>query len=269
MTTNQILNKIYDFCQVREITDKDGDFAFRTTREYSNRLRFIIGLLEELNINYEISTWDDSCINDDYWEYCFHNLIIKGTSGRYFTAHYDVRNPNSQNANDNSASIISLILLKVLNPDVNIAFLDAEESPWMGEGAKWHRQWLRSTHNGYNCKEFREVDYILNLEMVGLGGKNVVISDYENNLSATIKQSFNPVVRQLPPNDSWFFKGSFETVCMSTYPIIKGKPSFDHFGKAHTTEDNLRSICFDDMHEFVTEVLLLLSKTEMVKQANC
>lgn len=267
MTTTQILNKIYDFCNVREITDPDGDFAFRTTREYSNRLSFIIGLLKELNINYEISTWDDSCINDDYWEYCFHNLIIKGTSGRYFTAHYDVRNPNSQNANDNSASIISLILLKVLNPDVNIAFLDAEESPWMGEGAKWFRQWVYSTHNGYNGKIYREVEYIVNLEMVGIGGKNIVISDYTNDLSATIKQNFNPVVMSLPPNDSWFFKNRFDTVCMSTFPIIKGKQNFDHFKKAHTIEDNLKSICLDDMHEFVSEVLLPLTKGEMIKTA--
>lgn len=264
MTTTQILNKIHDFCQVRELTDTDGDFAFRTTREFSNRLKFIINLLEELNIEYEISTWDDACIGDDYWEYCFHNLIMKGSSNRHFTAHYDVRNPNSQNANDNSASIISLILLKVLNPDVNIAFLDAEESPWMGEGAKWHRQWLRSTHNGYNGKEFREVDYILNLEMVGLGGKNVVISDYENNLSATIKTNFNPVVMALPPNDAWFFKNRFDTVCMSTYPIINGKPNFAHFKKTHKIEDNLSSIRIEDMQEFVSGVLLPLSKAEIV-----
>lgn len=264
MRIDNVLNKIYDFCQVREITDKDGDFVFRTTREYSNRLMFIIGLLEELNISHEVSTWDDSCVGDDYWEYCFHNLILKGSSNKYFTAHHDVRNPNSQNANDNSASIISLILLKVLNPDVNIAFLDAEESPWMGEGAKMFRQWVYSTHNGYNGKEYREVDYIVNLEMVGLGGRNIVISDYDNNLSATIKQNFNPVVMQLPPNDSWFFKHRFDTVCMSTYPIINGKPNFDHFKKAHKKEDNLSSIRIDDMQEFVSEVLLPLSKAEIV-----
>lgn len=260
MNIEKVLNKIYDFCNVQELTDANGDFAFRTTREYSNRLKYIINLLGELNIEYEVTTWDDSCVGDDYWDYCFHNLIIKGTSSRYFTAHYDIRNPNSQNANDNSASIISLIALKMLNPDVNIAFLDAEESPWMGEGAKWHRQWLRSTLNSINGKEFRDIEFILNLEMIGLGGKNAVISDYNNNLSEAIKKNFNPIVMSLPPNDAWFFKNRFDTVCMSTYPIINGEPNFDHFKKAHTMGDNLDSISIPDMIEFVYEILLPLTK---------
>lgn len=263
MTTTQILYKIYDFCQVRETTNKDGDFAFRTTREYSNRLKFLISLLGELSIEHEVFTWDDSCVDDDYWEYCFHNLIMKGSSNRYYSAHYDVRNPFSENANDNSAGIISLIALKMLNPEVNIVFLDAEESPYCGEGAKFFRQWVYSTHNGYNGKEYREVGCIVNLEMVGLGGRNIVISDYDNNLSATIKQNFNPVVMQLPPNDAWFFKNRFDTVCMSTFPTIKGKHNFDHFKKAHTLEDNIYSIRLDDMHEFITEVLFPLSRIDM------
>jgi len=265
MVTNQILNKLYDFCQIREPLYKNGDFAFRTTREYSNRLRFIIGLLEELNIEYEVFTWDDSCVDDDYWEECFHNLIIKGSSNKYFSAHYDIKNPFSQNANDNSAGILSLIALKMLNPEVNVVFLDAEESPFCGEGAKLFRQWVYSTHNGYNGKEYRDVEYIINLDMVGIGGRNIVISDFDNDLSKTIKQNFNPIVTSLPPNDSWFFKRRFDTVCMSTAPNIKGKTCFDHFKKAHTLEDNLDSIRIDDMNEFVTEVLLPLTKVEMIK----
>ena len=58
MNIDYVLNKIYDFCQVRESTTTDGDFAFRTTREYSNRLSFIIGLLKELTGNDKIlASW--------------------------------------------------------------------------------------------------------------------------------------------------------------------------------------------------------------------
>jgi len=230
-------------------------------------MKYIISLLDELNMPWEVSTIDDDYFSPEYnGQIYFHNLIVKGGSNKYFTAHYDVRNIESQNANDNSASIICLIALKALNPEINLGFLDSEEVPYMGDGgSKWYRQLLRSHLNDYKGKTNREVDYILNLELVGLGGKNIVISDYHNDLSETIKKNFNPLVKRLPPNDAWSFKGRFDSVCMSTYPIISGEPNFEHFRKAHTLEDNLKSIRLDDMHEFVSEILLPLTRVEMVR----
>ena len=77
MNIDYVLNKIYDFCQVKEMPDNYVGETFRKTPEYSNRLKFLINLVEELGIDYEVYTSD---FDDYYLEESivyFHNLILK------------------------------------------------------------------------------------------------------------------------------------------------------------------------------------------------
>ena len=264
MNIDNVFNRINEFCMVKEKVDNYDD-SYRKTSELSNRLKYIINLVEELGIKYELVSVD----YDDYYEdgspIHFHNLLLRGGSGRYVSAHYDVFNIDSHNANDNSASVINAIALKVLNPDGNIILLDAEEQPFCCQGSRWQSLWMRS------CKEVtKKVDFIINLELTGLGGKNFVIAeDDKGDCQETIIKHFNPLVKKLPRNDAYYFRRhTNDAVCLSTYPIIAGEPNFEHFKRNHKVEDSLDNISVADMKEFVTEVLLPLSKVEMVKEVH-
>ena len=117
----EILNKIYDFCSVRE--------ERQYVKEYSNRLKYLINLVEELNIPYFVESEYE--IGEDIW---LHNLVMLGNSDKAIIAHHDVVNYKIDNANDNSASIINAITLKYLKPEINVIITDGEEH-WNGEGA--------------------------------------------------------------------------------------------------------------------------------------
>lgn len=194
-------------------------------------------------------TFDDDYYTSDELGY-FHNMVLKGNSGKYITAHYDVRNLESDNANDNSCSVINALVAKVLYPDLNVIMLDGEELGFIGT----HYQKL------YMWKvDYGKVDYILNLELTGIGAKNICISDYGGCLQDKIKENFNPIIMKLPLNDArYFWKAGHDSVCLSTYPIIDGIPKFEHFKRIHKIEDSLDSISISDMKAFVFDVLLPL-----------
>ena len=256
MDIDFVLNKIYDFCQVKEKSDYYVGETFRKTPEYSNRLNFLIKLVKELGIEHEVHTMD---FDDYYLEESliyFHNLILKGSSKRWISAHYDVFNEDSQNANDNSASVINAIATKFLNPEINVVLLDAEEQPFVCQGTKNHIMYLM-THGD---RDIFNIDFILNLELTGLGQKILVENKY-GNLLETIRANFDVMVMDLPKNDSHYFrKKCIDSICVSTAPMIDGEINFDHFRKCHKEEDNLESISINDMKEFVLNFLVPLSK---------
>jgi len=219
-------------------------------------LKFLINLVEELGLKYEVHTVD---FDDYYLEESlvyFHNLILKGNSKRWISAHYDIFNENSQNANDNSASVINAIATKILNPDINVVLLDAEEQPFVCQGTKNHIMYLL-THSD---RDVFKIEFILNLELTGLG-RNIVVENKNGNLLETIKANFDVHVMELPTSDSRYFrKKCIDSICVSTAPLLDGKINFDHFKKCHKEEDNLESISILDMKEFVCDFLLPLSK---------
>ena len=118
-----ILNKIEEFTKVKETINTIGQIDI-----YSNRLNWLISLVEELDIDYFIDTYGSE-ENE-----IVRNLCLTGTSDKMVIAHHDIRNLNSDNANDNSASVLNAISLKMLNPHVNVVLTDCEETGC--EGAK-------------------------------------------------------------------------------------------------------------------------------------
>lgn len=142
-----MIQEIYHFCQIRD--------DHSNLQELSNRGLFIQDLLERYNIEYELIPYDVEK------KKIFYNFYIWGSSNKFVTAHYDVVNPASDNANDNSASVINALTYKLKNPSVNVIILDGEEPPWMGAGSTAASKELLSRGT--------DVSSILNLELTGFG----------------------------------------------------------------------------------------------------
>lgn len=232
----KILNKIYDFCKVKEE-------SFRTnTEEYSNRLNYLISLVSEFGINYHVDTWD-------YEDVYFHNLVLEGDSDKVVIAHYDIVNVNSDNANDNSASVINAIALKTIAPDVNIILTDGEEF-FDGEGAK-RIALLKSSGYGF----YKNIRWILNLELTGYGDK-ICVSDYQSNLQSKLYQKLNEssniIEKWMPRNDtSVLIPRGIDSVCVTLCPSINGEATFEHWYNCHSTKDSIDKMNIDDMYNFV------------------
>jgi hypothetical protein len=199
-----IYSKIYDFCKVRNA----GSF-FLNGPEPTPRVKFICDLLTQLQIPYEVDRFEDELEPGIF----LYNVILKGTSPHWVVAHHDIFNPNSENANDNSCSIINAIALKKQKPDVNVCFTDGEE--FGGIGAQRLSDQLLSGELG-------NFDWILNLELTGLGGENFFIGKYPGPLQSKIIRLFNPPITHTPFNDSVIFrKNGIDSCVINPLPEIQ------------------------------------------------
>jgi hypothetical protein len=251
-------SKIYEFCKI-----KNKGTAYKNGIEITPRVKWIIDLLDSNNIEYIIDEWGTE-------ENKFNNIILPGNSGKFVTAHHDIVNPLSDNANDNSASIINAIMTKVNLPNITVILLDGEEIG--GQGSQ-------RASDKINDGEYGKCDWILNYELTGLGGTHFFIGNYENDLNNHIKSLFNCPVVQTPFNDSCIFNenGIISTVINPLPPLKKeeenkilnkisrrfrkdvlshdGTPlDFSILYNCHSTKDNVDSINVKDMQDFVEKV---------------
>jgi hypothetical protein len=241
-------HKIYDFCKIRNFGGvySNGD-------KPTPRVQFLIQLLESEGINYELDTYQSK------GNTCY-NLILKGESDRMVVAHHDIVNPNIDNANDNSASVINAIMIKKLMPKINVVLLDGEECGGLGS-----QRVSDQINDGY----FNTIDWVLNLELTGRGGKYFFIGDYPGKLSNHIKSIFDCPITNTPYNDSVTFrKNGIDSVVINPIPPLnEGKTSsvkwnddtyldFSMLYNCHSSKDTIDTININDMKEFVEDVVL-------------
>ena len=240
-------NKIYDFCKVRNFGGvySNGD-------KPTPRVQFLMQLLESESINYELDIYQSR------GNTCF-NLILKGDSDRMVVAHHDIVNPNIDNANDNSASVINAIMIKKLMPHINVVLLDGEECGGLGS-----QRVSDQINDGY----FNTIDWVLNLELTGKGGKYFFIGDYPGKLSNHIKSIFDCPITNTPYNDSVTFrKNGIDSVVINPIPPLnEGKSSvkwdndtyldFSMLYNCHSSKDTIDTIDINDMKDFVEDVVL-------------
>ena len=249
METKDVLNKIYDFCSIRE--------ERQYVREYSNRLKYLISLVKELNIPYIIDTWDyhnEDEIEDDE---VFHNLILLGEGSKAVMAHYDIIEFESDNANDNSASVINAIALKLLRPDLHIILTDSEEDE-NHEGAYHFSYTYKATKylKELNLEPLADIKWVLNLELTGYG-THVAISDFGGELFDLITEKYDNILEyDIPNSDTNRLRSRVDSEVVTLYPIIDGKPNFKHFYKIHSVKDSIDTISVDDMYNFVMNFLI-------------
>ena len=240
-------SKIYDFCKVRNLGGvySNGD-------KPTPRVEFLMNLLESEGIDYELDTYQsrgNTC----------YNLILKGDSDRMVVAHHDIVNPNIDNANDNSASVINAIMIKKLMPHINVVLLDGEEFGGLGS-----QRVSDQINDGY----FGTIDWVLNLELTGKGGKYFFIGNYPGKLSNHIKSIFDCPITSTPYNDSVTFrKNGIDSVVINPIPPLnEGKSSvkwdndtyldFSMLYNCHSSKDTIDTININDMKDFVEDVVL-------------
>ena len=241
-------NKIYDFCKVRNLGG-----TYSNSNEPTPRVQFIMQLLESEGIDYELDTYQSR------GNTCF-NIILKGDSNRMVVAHHDIVNPNIDNANDNSASVINAIMIKKLMPHINVVLLDGEECGGLGS-----QRTSEQINDGY----FGQIDWVLNLELTGKGGKYFFIGNYPGKLSDHIKSIFDCPITNTPYNDSVTFRrnGIDSVVINPIPPLNEGKTSsvkwndttyldFSMLYNCHSSKDTIDTIDINDMKEFTENVVL-------------
>lgn len=244
-------SKIYEFCAVRN----QGSIRHNHAQNPTNRVQFLLDLLKSENIEYQLDIFS-------YLDTSGYNIILKGSSTKIVTAHHDIVNPNIDNANDNSASVINAIMIKKLMPEINVVLLDGEESGGVGS-ERLSKQIL----NG----DFGTIDWILNLELSGRGGKYFFIGEYPGNLTNHIKSLFNCPIVSTPFNDSVVFRRhGIDSCVINPLPItdkitkVKWDENiyldYDMLFNCHNSRDTLDTISPDDMKEFVEEVVLKILK---------
>lgn len=246
-----IYDKIYDFCKVRNLGN-----VYRNTDKPTPRVDFILQLLKSEDITYEVDSFNIGMT-------ICHNIIMKGNSTKMVVAHHDIVNPNIDNANDNSASVINAIALKKMMPELNIVLLDGEEVGGLGS---------QRVSDQINSGFFGKIDWVLNLELTGRGGEYFFIGNYPGNLFNHIKNLFDCPSVNTPYNDSVTFRrNGIDSVVINPLPPLTGdeKSSVIYKEKyldysilynCHNSRDTIDTIDTNDMKLFVENVLLKILK---------
>jgi hypothetical protein len=250
-----IYNQIYEFCKVR-----NHGSVFSNTENPTPRVEFLIKLLDKEGIPYVIDKYKYSL--DEKSEIWCYNIILRGDSDKMLVAHHDIVNPDIDNANDNSASVINAIALKKMLPNVHVVLLDGEEFGGIGS-----QRLSRQINRG----EFGEISFVLNLELSGKVGKKFFVGDYPGPLYEKIKSQFNCPTVKTPFNDSVIFRRNGIDSCvinpLPTTDQISDSPLFEEAlfeGKkldmsmlfhCHSTKDTIDTIDPNDMKEFTEEVV--------------
>lgn len=245
-------NKVYDFCKVRN----EGN-VYKNGDEPTPRLKFIMSLLDSEGIEYKLDTYTSKNTQ------CY-NIVMRGTSSRMVVAHHDIVNPNIDNANDNSASVINAIMIKKLMPEMNVILLDGEEVGGLGS-----QRCSELINDGF----FGDIEWVLNLELTGRGGKYFFIGNYPGNLTDHIKSLFDCPIVQTPFNDSVTFRrNGIDSCVINPLPPTEDNEvssvkwdettylDFKLLFNCHTERDVLETISPDDMKEFVEEVVIPILK---------
>ena len=239
-------DKIFEFCKV-----KNQGTVYKNGTSVTPRVKFLIDLLKDLDLPYEL----DSFKIDD--ETLGFNIILRGDSTKIITAHHDIVNPNIDNANDNSASVINAIATKLLHPKINVVLLDGEEVGGLGS--------QRLSEEILDGK-FTTVDWILNLELTGRGGDTFFIGNYPGKLTDHIRGIFDCPIVNTPFNDASIFRNNgIDSVVINPLPILESGESpvkwgdhyldFSMLHHCHNEKDTLDTISIDDMKIFVEQVI--------------
>lgn len=242
-----IYKEIEEFCKRRNTGS-----IYKNGFHVTPRVEFLRTLIKRLCIAQELHTWWIDDANRGF------NIVLKGDGNKIVTAHHDIVNPNIDNANDNSASVINAIALKILCPEITVVLLDGEEVGGLGS---------EHLSKQVNAGEFGDIEWILNLELTGKGGDTFFIGDYPGKLSNHIRGLFSCPIVRTPFNDSVIFrKHGIDSVVINPLPVLAegissvkwgdGYLDFSLLSNCHSKHDTLSTISVDDMQKFVEKVLV-------------
>lgn len=219
--------------------------------ETNPRIQHLQQLLTELGIPFEMDSWSDSrFFRGQDRTFHFHNIYLPGTTTRMVMAHHDIVNVNSDNCNDNSASVINAIAAKILNPDLRVVITDGEEFGGVGS----HRV-SRKILNG----DFGQIEYVVNLELTAVGGQNFFTENYPNSrMYQKIQELFpNTPTFQVPFHDGMILRRyGVDSLVINPCPLkADGSLDLSLLGLCHSLRDNIALANYDEMDDFVRNVV--------------
>ena len=240
------------------------------------RLQYIMNTLASQGISYEFVPLDSSNKDCEADGNKLANVIVTFESMKefplgtmVFSAHHDIANPNSENCQDNTASVCNLIHLctllnkipgEELNQDVVIAFTDCEEIG--GRGMNKLIQEIKDDKYG-------NVTSMYALELTACGDEFWITgTDNESlmytNLRDNIGDKTLEIVRT-PYNESInASRSGLPACCIGTLPLsemntVKERGYCGTWGLCHSPNDTFeRSANKDDMNNFVNILLNLI-----------
>lgn len=247
MGNNEIINRIDEFVKI----DDNENYLYNNFFN-SERLKWILNLLDELNIYYYVVEAESS--NDE----TIRNIYVPGTNNKLIVAHHDIVDPNFDNANDNSCSILNSIALKTINPSVNLALTDGEEIGMIGAKKLSNDLSLINKKDKY----FPDIDYIFVLELTGFG-RNIVVSKYnkKNDIHNLLKKFKIHYYNNFIINEAEILnRRNFDCELITTAPMINEQINLKHYENIHSDKDSLNTINKNDMINFVDKFLYPLTK---------
>jgi hypothetical protein len=217
------------------------------------RILFIEQLLNELGIPFEIDHWtlptgrpiEFTGENEAH----FYNFYLRGTSRAMVMAHHDIVNPQSDNCNDNSASVINAIAAKILNPNLTVVITDCEE--FGGKGSHRTCQKIKEGH-------FGQIDYVVNLELTAVGGTSFFTEMYPTSpLFQKIQSLFpNTPTLMVPFHDGMIVRGhGIDSLVLNPLPRVNGKLKTELLSYCHSLKDSITLANYQDMDDFVRYVV--------------
>jgi hypothetical protein len=251
MINTNLYNKIYDFCKVKNL----GGCKFNEIGVKTPRMEWITKFLDEVGLDWNIDTF---VVHTRTSTIVAHNIIIPSAKKprgkqRILIAHHDIVNPNIDNANDNSCSVINAIITKLHMPELTVVLTDCEEIGGIGADRLGSQ-----INNG----KFGDVLFVLNLELTGRGGKNFFVGNYPGKLRSSIVRKFKCQTVRTPFNDSVMLrKHGIDSTVINPLPKKKdGTLDFSMLYNCHTNRDSVETINPKDMKIFVEEVILPILK---------
>jgi hypothetical protein len=212
-----------------------------------------LGIYEGLNLD----VFDDTDINLKYLNIEL-SINIGAENSVIYVAHHDVNNINSDNCQDNSASVSNLLALakyfndnKPTDKNVYIVFTDCEEFGGLG---------ANRLSNRINDGVFGNVEYIVNLELTAKGTN--YWSDSKNfTKKSLLLDKLNSITNftsvQTPFSDSVVFREcDIDSVCIGSLTDkdlkeVLGRGYCQTWALCHQSNDNFENAKAKDMDKFV------------------
>lgn len=225
----------------------------------SNRLKYIVDVFtNKFDLKPEVQPFEITYKNNSSI-YNFFNVIVPLYERDdlqktiFINAHHDVANLKSENVNDNTASIVNLMLLaqRIINDTIGfnynifLSFTDCEE--YGGRGADYLSEII-------NMGAYKDVEFVLNLELTS-HGEQVWVERQHNNinnkLQLLLQEHFSAGVLFIPFADSFIFKKNLiNSLTIGTLPLTEnGQYDVSHWNICHSHTDNYYNK--EDMLSFV------------------
>lgn len=262
---------LQEFCKIKSRSSFD-----RKPDPKTPRVDYIIEQLKLLQVNFQ----EDEFLIYPNQDLKYINVYVKFqatdpliTETVLFVAHHDISNPNSENCQDNSASVCNLLefcsILKQteLNKNIIICFTDGEEPASFNGGAGRIGKISQE-----KLTPFENISYAINLELTGNGtiiwmDTNMVLSQYKgtSKLVPILKEKLeNTFDVGTPFSDSYTLRYyNIDSVCIGCFTPqdvedYKSRIYPETWKICHSPLDTIDKISEKDMGLFVNEVLIKL-----------